>query len=68
MRRQDYDPPAYMRNGAVYLTRREVLMEYESIWSRKIRPYVMPPERSAGVDSELDMKLVELLIKENLAI
>lgn len=63
-RRQDYDPPAYMRNGAIYLTRRDVLMERESIWGQKIRPYVMPPERSVGVDSELDLKLVELLINE----
>lgn len=63
-RRQDYDPPAYMRNGAIYLTRRAVLMERDSIWGRKIRPYVMPEERSASVDSELDMKLVELLVQE----
>ena len=66
-RRQDYDPPAYMRNGAVYLTRREVLMERDSIWGKRIRPYVMPPERSVVVDSELDLKLVELLIKEKQA-
>jgi CMP-N,N'-diacetyllegionaminic acid synthase len=66
-RRQDYDPPAYMRNGAIYLTRRDVLMERNSIWGDVIRPYVTPPERSIGVDSELDLKLVELLIKERMA-
>jgi CMP-N-acetylneuraminic acid synthetase len=65
-RRQDYQPPAYMRNGAIYLTRRDVLMEHNSIWGALIRPYVMPPERSVGVDSELDMKLVELLMQEQL--
>ena len=63
-RRQDYDPPAYMRNGAIYLTRRDVLMEHGSVWGETIRPYIMPPERSVGVDSELDLKLVELLIQE----
>jgi CMP-N-acetylneuraminic acid synthetase len=62
-RRQDYDPPAYMRNGAIYLTRRDVLMEKDSIWGDKIRPYLMPPERSIGVDSELDLMMVELLMK-----
>ena len=61
-RRQDYDPPAFMRNGAIYLTRRDVLMERSSIWGDVIRPLVMPPERSVGVDSELDMKLVELMM------
>ena len=65
-RRQDYTPPAYMRNGAIYLTRRDVLMEQNSIWGDIIRPYVMPPERSVGVDSELDLKLVEILMREKL--
>ena len=65
-RRQDYQPPAYMRNGAIYLTKRDVLMERDSIWGDVIRPYVMPPERSVGVDSELDLKLVEFLMGERL--
>lgn len=65
-RRQDYHPPAYMRNGAIYLTRRDVLMERDSIWGDVIRPYIMPPERSVGVDNELDMKLVELIMQEQM--
>ena len=65
-RRQDYQPPAYMRNGAIYLTRRDVLMDKNSIWGHVICPYVMPPERSVSVDSELELKLLELLIEERL--
>jgi len=65
-RRQDYQPPAYMRNGAIYLTRRDVLVERNSIWGDVIRPYVMPPERSVGVDNELDFKLVTLLMQDRL--
>lgn len=67
-RRQEYQPPAYMRNGAIYLTRRDVLMERSSIWGDVIRPYIMPPQRSVGVDSELDLKLVELLMQEQLSL
>lgn len=63
-RRQDYDPPAYMRNGAIYLTRRDVLMEKGSIWGEHIRPYVMPEERSVSIDNELDLKLAEILLRE----
>lgn len=63
-RRQDYSPPAYMRNGCIYLTRRDVLIEQNSIWGKVIRPYVMPEDRSVNVDSELDMKLVEILMQE----
>ncbi len=65
-RRQDFNPPAYMRNGAIYLTRRDTLMHDGSIWGETIRPYVMPEERSVGVDSEMDMKLVEILMAERL--
>jgi len=65
-RRQDYQPPAYMRNGAIYLTRRDVLMDKDSIWGQVIRPYVMPLERSVSIDSELEVKLIELLIEERL--
>lgn len=63
-RRQDYEPPAYMRNGAIYLTRRDVLMERGSIWGDLIRPYVMPPERSVSVDEERDLKVIEAIMLE----
>lgn len=63
-RRQDYQPPAYMRNGAIYLTRRDVLMERGSIWGEVIRPYLMPEQRSLSIDSELDLKLADLLLRE----
>ena len=33
-RRQDYNPPAYMRNGAIYLTKRDVLINLSSIWGQ----------------------------------
>jgi CMP-N-acetylneuraminic acid synthetase len=65
-RRQDYKPDAYMRNGAIYLTRRDVLMKRNSIWGEVIRPYVMPQERSVSVDSKLDLRLVEILMQEKL--
>ena len=63
-RRQDYDPPAYMRNGSIYLTRRDVLMERDSIWGDVIRPYVMPPERSVSIDDERDLRLADLIARE----
>lgn len=65
-RRQDYDPPAYMRNGAIYLTRRDVLMKENSIWGRKICPYVMPPERSVSIDDDMDLRLLEIMLQEQL--
>ena len=63
-RRQDCQPPAYIRNGAIYMTRRDVLMGKDSIWGQVIRPYIMPAERSINVDSELELKFVELMVRE----
>jgi CMP-N,N'-diacetyllegionaminic acid synthase len=65
-RRQDYSPSAYIRNGAIYLTRRDILMDQDSIWGKIIRPYVMPAERSVNIDSEIDLKVAELLIQERI--
>lgn len=61
-RRQEYDPPAYMRNGAIYLTARDVLMERNSLWGDTIRPYVMPEERSISIDSEIDLLVAQASI------
>ncbi len=61
-RRQDYQPPAYMRNGAIYLSRRANIIENDSIWGKTIRPYVMPEERSINIDSEFDLKLAEYIL------
>jgi CMP-N,N'-diacetyllegionaminic acid synthase len=65
-RRQDYSPPAYMRNGAIYLTRRDVLMDRNSIWGEVIHPYVMPEERSASIDDETDFQVCEALMSRRL--
>jgi CMP-N-acetylneuraminic acid synthetase len=66
-RRQDYSPDAYMRNGAIYLTRRDVIMNKSSIWGDSITPFIMPEERSVNIDSLMDLKLAEMLIEENKA-
>lgn len=63
-RRQDLQPPAYLRNGAIYLTRRDVLMERGSIWGDIIRPLVMPAERSHSIDTEIDLRLADLLLQD----
>lgn len=64
IRRQDCKPEAYLRNGAIYLTRREALIDHDSIWGKEIRPYVMPEERSVNIDGPMDFKLAQFLIDE----
>jgi len=62
-RRQDYDPPAYVRNGSIYITKRDVLMEKNSIWGDSICPYIMPEEGYVSIDSELDFIVAEAIAK-----
>jgi CMP-N,N'-diacetyllegionaminic acid synthase len=64
--RQDYYPPAYMRNGSVYLTRRDTLMKQNSIWGKTAKPLITNEGDSVSIDTENDAKLAEILIKERI--
>jgi CMP-N,N'-diacetyllegionaminic acid synthase len=63
LRRQDL-PPVYIRNGAIYAVRRDVVMLENSMSGQVSRPYIMPPEQSVNIDSPLDVRLAELLMNE----
>tara|TARA_Y100000588_G_scaffold89019_1_gene95400 strand:- start:25447 stop:26172 length:726 start_codon:yes stop_codon:yes gene_type:complete len=61
-RRQDLRPKAYLRNGAIYITKRNVIMNNDSLFGDFIRPYIMPSTRSVNIDNENDISLVEMLL------
>lgn len=63
-RRQDL-PPVYQLNGALYVTRRRVLMEEGRILGANTAAYIMPEERSIDIDTSCDFKLAELIMTEN---
>lgn len=65
-RRQDYDPPAYMRNGSIYLTRRDVLIEQNSIWGDDILAYEMSEKFSVNIDSEIDFLAADALAMDEM--
>lgn len=56
--------PAYIPNGAVFVLRHSLLKKKCTYYSEKTYPYIMPRERSVDIDSDLDFKLAELLVKE----
>ncbi len=62
-RRQDL-PPVYYLNGAVYVTRYEVLTNQNQIFGNDIRAIVMDPESSIDIDTLFDFKMAELFLKE----
>jgi N-acylneuraminate cytidylyltransferase/CMP-N,N'-diacetyllegionaminic acid synthase len=61
--RQEFES-AYLPNGAIYILKYSFLTEKYAYYSDKTYAYLMPPERSIDIDTELDFKLAELLIKE----
>ena len=63
-RRQDL-PPVYQLNGALYVTRRRVLLEEEKMLGAYTAAYIMPQDRSVDIDSLFDLKLAELIMMEN---
>ena len=63
LRRQDA-PKTYDMNASVYVWRRDALISEKKVFFDTTRIYVMPTERSFDIDSELDFKIVKLLMSE----
>ena len=62
-RRQDL-PPAYVPNGAVYAARVEWFRKHGTFYSRETVASIMPPERSLDIDSALDLRIADSLLRE----
>jgi len=58
-------PKVYAMNASIYVWRRGSLAK--GLWNGRARLHVMPRERSIDVDTLLDFRLVELLMKEKQA-
>ncbi len=54
--------PTYVRNGSVYVTRRE-LIERGEIVGPDCYGHIMPAERSVDINTEMDLDWAELLLE-----
>lgn len=57
-------PKVYQPNGAIYVTRRDVLFEQGVIIGKYNAPIFMDDESSLDIDTLTDFKLAELIMKE----
>jgi CMP-N,N'-diacetyllegionaminic acid synthase len=64
MRPRQVLPPVYIRNGAVYLSRRHVVVDQEQIVGSICLGFEMSVEESVNIDDQLDFKMAELLLSE----
>ncbi|QQE81444.1 cytidylyltransferase domain-containing protein [Alicyclobacillus sp. SO9] len=62
VRRQDV-PLTFDLNASIYVWKRSQFLTDFTLFTDKTRLYVMPPERSVDIDSELDFEWVEFLMK-----
>lgn len=60
-RRQDL-PPAYALNGALYLAKTDWLLKQQNFIGSETLGYIMPPERSADLDTEEDWRWIDYLM------
>ncbi|MBZ0264074.1 acylneuraminate cytidylyltransferase family protein [bacterium] len=55
--RQELEP-MYLRTGAIYLTKREILLQ-NSLKGNDCRAWIMPEERSVNIDTPIDFEMAE---------
>jgi CMP-N-acetylneuraminic acid synthetase len=61
VRRQDI-PPAYYRNGSIYLVRKIAFEQQHSVMVKPTAPYVMPLDWLLNIDEPRDVIIAEALI------
>jgi CMP-N,N'-diacetyllegionaminic acid synthase len=52
----------YLREGSIYLTRRNVLMEQNSLKGNDCRAWIIPEERARNIDTPFDLRIVEQIL------
>jgi CMP-N-acetylneuraminic acid synthetase len=55
----------YLREGSVYLTRRDVLMNDHSLQGRDCRAWMIPSDRACNIDEPFDLVMAEFLLRHH---
>jgi CMP-N-acetylneuraminic acid synthetase len=61
-------PPAFHREGSVYVTRRDVLMENDSLFGSSVAGYLMEVSRSVNIDTLEDWARAEEVLEQELKV
>lgn len=57
-------PLVYEHAASTYVVKPSYLRSANSLFEGRVLPYIMPPERCLDIDSPLDFKIVEFLLKD----
>jgi CMP-N-acetylneuraminic acid synthetase len=58
----------YLREGSIYLTRRDILMNENTLKGKHCRAWMIPEERACNIDTPFDIYLAEQLLRRSLAL
>lgn len=64
LRRQD-SPECFDMNASIYIWKRDILLNNNSLFLENTGLYIMPEDRSIDIDTELDFKIVECILRNN---
>ncbi|MGG4216666.1 acylneuraminate cytidylyltransferase family protein [Paenibacillus jamilae] len=64
LRRQDLKE-LYALNGAIYIVKRDLLMNSGTLVGPRNCGYIMPRERSVDIDDKFDLKMAEFFLRES---
>ncbi len=62
--RQNLRPEAYIRNGAIYLIKKNHFLQNKTVKEGRMKPYIMPLERSVNIDEPVDFEIAEFLLSK----
>ena len=62
VRRQDL-PLSYKRNGAFYMTRRDILLEHNDLYGSLVKPCFFEEKKDIDIDTEFDLKLADFILR-----
>lgn len=57
-------PPSYHREGSVYVTRRDVVMESNSLYGKRVMGYVVDQETSVNIDEPKDLVRAGIMTRQ----
>lgn len=63
MRPRQQLPPVYIREGSIYIARRDLVMDKDTLVGGDVRGLVIPPERTVNIDTEADFERADRLMR-----
>lgn len=61
-------PKLYYVNGAIYMTKTQILLDKKTFFSDQTVPYVMPKEKSIDIDTKWDLYLCDLILNDKIKV